>query len=384
MEYIIALNLYVGGIGVNTERLVSEFIEMIKVSSPSLREGRFAALLAEKLKAVGFEVYIDKAGEAAGGDTGNVLGRLKGNLDTQPVLLCAHMDTVTPGENISPAIREGIIYSDGTTVLGGDDKAGIAAILEAVRHIKENNISHGDIEVAFTIAEEGGMHGAKNLDYSWLKSKLAFVLDSGGTVGTVIVQAPAQIKTLSTIKGKAAHAGVAPEKGISAIQVAARAIDSMKLLRIDGETTANIGKISGGGATNIVCESVELAMEARSLTRSKVDAQARHMLECIENACREYGAAHETRQYLNYPELNIPEDAEVIKLVTAAINRTGLKTVLKSTGGGSDTNIMSGKGLQAVTLGIGMSNVHTTAEYIAISDMEKAAELVAAIIREAQ
>jgi len=380
MQYL----LFLGGVNLNTDRMVNEFIEMVKVSSLSLKEGKFAALLSNKLKSMGFEVYIDNAGEKTGGDTGNVLGRLKGNLDSQPVLFCAHMDTVVPGENIKPIIRDGVIYSDGTTILGGDDKSGIAAILEAIRYITENKIPHSDIEVAFNIAEEGGMLGAKNLDYSWLRSKLAFVLDSGGAVGSVIVQAPAQIKTYTTIKGKAAHAGVAPEKGISAIQAAARAIDNMKLLRIDGDTTANVGKISGGSVTNIVCDKVEIAMEARSLVRCKVEAQAKHMLECIENACREYGAEHETKQYLNYPEFNISKDAEVIKLVDSAIKRIGLETCLKSTGGGSDTNIMSGKGLEAVTLGIGMTNVHTTSESIAICDMEKTAELVAAIIREAQ
>lgn len=366
----------------NTERLVNEFMEMVKISSLSLKEGKFAALLVKKLEALGFEVHIDKAGELSGGDTGNVLGRLKGSSATQPVLFCAHMDTVVPGENINPVVSEGIIKSDGTTVLGGDDKAGIAAILEAVKYIKENNIPHGDIEVAFTIAEEGGMLGAKNLEYGRLKSKMAFVLDSGGDVGRVIVQAPAQIKILSTIKGKAAHAGVAPEKGISAIQVAARAIGKMKLLRIDEETTANVGKISGGGATNIVCDRVEIALEARSLVRSKVEAQASHMLECIENACREFGAEHETKHYLNYPELNIPKDSPAVKLLEAAMKRFGLPAKLESTGGGSDTNIMCGKGLQAVTLGIGMNNVHTTEENISIDSLVKTAELVAAIIQE--
>ncbi|HYE82741.1 MAG TPA: M20/M25/M40 family metallo-hydrolase [Clostridia bacterium] len=367
----------------NTERLVNEFIEMVKVSSVSKKEGRFAALLSEKLKELGFEVYIDNANKESGGDTGNVLGRLKGTLNAQPVLLCAHMDTVVPGENIKPVIREGVIYSDGTTILGGDDKAGIAAILEAVRYIKENSIPHGDIEVAFTICEESGMVGAKNMDYSWLKSKLAFVLDSGGTVGTVITQAPAQFRIYTTIKGKAAHAGVAPENGISAIQVAAKAIGNMTLLRIDEETTANVGKINGGEATNIVCDKVAIEMEARSLVRSKVEAQAEHMLECIENACRDYGAEHETKHYLNYPEVNLPKDSEVIRLAEAAARKIGLEPCLKSTGGGSDTNIMSGKGMQAATLAIGMTNVHTTSECIAVSDMEKAAELVATIIQTA-
>lgn len=367
----------------NTDRMINEFMEMVKVSSLSLKEGNFASLLAEKLKAMDFEVYVDKAGELAGGDTGNVLGRLKGTIDKEPLLFCAHMDTVVPGEDIKPVIRDSIIYSDGTTILGGDDKAGIAAILEAVRYLKENNIPHGDIEVAFTICEEGGMHGAKNMDYSWLTSKSAFVLDSGGDVGNVIVQAPAQYKLFTTIKGKAAHAGVSPESGISAIQVAARAISNMKLLRIDENTTANVGIIKGGIVTNIVCDKVELAMEARSLVRSKVEAQAKHMLECIEQACREYGAEHETNQFLNYAEINLPKDAAVVKLVEKAIRKIGLEPRLEATGGGSDTNVMSGKGLQAVTLGIGMSKVHTTSEYIAISDIEKTAELVAAIIQEA-
>lgn len=368
----------------NTERLVNEFIEMVKVSSVSGKEGRFASLLSEKLKSLGFEVYIDNANKGTGGDTGNVLGRLKGTLDAQPILLCAHMDTVVPGENINPIVREGIIYSDGSTILAGDDKAGIAAILEAVRHIRENNIPHGDIEVAFTICEENGMIGSKNMDYSWLKSGLAFVLDSSGDVGTVIVQSPAKFGILSTIKGRAAHAGICPEKGISAIQVAAKAISSMKLLRIDNETTANIGMINGSGSTNIVCDKVEMSMEARSLVRSKAEAQARHMVECIENACREFGAEHKTELTLSYPEINIPRDAEIVRLVDSAIRKIGLETRLESTGGGSDTNIISGKGIMAVTLGIGMTDVHTTSESMAIKDLEKTAELVAAIIQEAQ
>jgi tripeptide aminopeptidase len=366
----------------NTDRLVNEFIEMVKISSLSLKEGKFAAVLADKLKALGFEIYIDKAGEQTGGDTGNVLARLKGNSDIQPVLFCAHMDTVVPGENINPIIRDGVIYSDGKTVLGSDDKAGIAAILEAIKYIKEKNLPHGDIELAFTICEEGGMLGAKNMDYSWLKSKMAFVLDSSGNVGEVIIQAPAQIKIHTTIKGRTAHAGLAPEKGISAIQVAARAIEKMKLLRIDKETTANIGSIKGGTATNIVCDKVEMSIEARSLVRSKVEAQTNHILECIESACKEFGAEHDTKHYLNYPEVNLSKDTPVIKLLDKALKRMGIVTILTSTGGGSDTNIMNGKGMQAVTLGIGMNNVHTTLENISIENLKKTAELVAAIVQE--
>ncbi len=367
----------------NRERLVNEFIEMVKISSVTGMEGRFAKVLEEKLKALGFEVYIDNAGEKAGCDTGNVVGKLKGSKNGPAVLFGAHMDTVSPGTNIQPVIRDGIIYSDGTTILGSDDKAGIAAILEAVRYLKEQNIPHGDIEVAFTIAEEGGMFGAKNLDYGRLSSKMAFILDSGGDIGGVIIQGPAQIKIFSNIKGRSAHAGVSPEAGVSAIQVAAHAIAGMKLLRIDPETTANVGTIKGGTTTNVVCDFVETSFEARSHNQEKLEAQTAHMLACIKDTCAAFGAQDETTHYLNYPAFTIPKDAAILKVTESAMNRIGRRMELKSTGGGSDTNIMSGNGIQAVTLAIGMNNVHTTSENIAISDLLKTAELVSAIIQEA-
>lgn len=367
----------------NEERIVNEFMEMVRISSVTGTEGRFAQVLKDKLKTLGFEVYIDNAGEKAAGDTGNLIGRLKGSKAVPSVLFGAHMDTVSPGVGIKPVIKDGIIYSDGTTILGADDKAGIAAILEAVRYLKENGIPHGDIEVAFTIAEEGGMLGAKYLDYGRLSSKMAFILDSGGDIGGVIVQGPAQIKILSGIKGRAAHAGLAPETGVSAIQAAAHAVAGMKLLRIDHETTANVGIFKGGTTTNVVCDFVETAFEARSLNMEKLEAQADHMVECIKTACAQFGAQDETQRYLSYPAFTVPADTPVIKVTEAAMKRIGRKMALKSTGGGSDTNIMSGNGLQAVTLAIGMNKVHTTAENIAVGDLVKAAELVAAIIQEA-
>ena len=366
----------------NRDRLIGEFLEMVQISSLSLNEGKFADSLVKKLMALGLEVCKDDAGEKSHGDTGNVIGRLPGDPKLPTVMFCAHMDTVTPGINIKPVIRDGVIYSDGSTILGGDDKAGIAAILEALRYVKENDIPHGDIEVVFTIAEEGGMYGAKNLDYSKINPAMAFILDSGGEVGGVIVQAPAQMKIQATIHGKAAHAGVAPELGISAIQVAARAINNMKLLRIDSETTANVGTIKGGTSSNIVCDRVELLFEARSLKREKLQAQIDHMVGCINKAGEDFNTTCELNVYLSYAEVNISPDSEVIKTVERAMNRIGKRMELKATGGGSDTNVFSGNGLNAVTLAIGMTNVHTTSEYIAIQSIVDAAELVAAIIQE--
>lgn len=364
--------------------MINDFIEMVQISSLSLKEKSFADNLSNKLKAMGLEVFIDNAGEKCNGNTGNIIAKLKGNTSVPTVMFSAHMDTVVPGENIKPQIRDGYIYSDGTTILGADDKAGIAAILEAIRHIKENNIKHGDIELVFFIAEEGGLFGSKHLDYSKVQSKMAFILDSGGPVGNVIVQGPSQMKIFADFKGKAAHAGVAPENGINAIQVASRAINNMKLLRIDHETTANVGSIIGGTATNIVADAVLVKFEARSLNNEKLKAQSDHMVHCINKACEEFNTTCDLQVSLNYPAFTIEKSAPIAKLVTHAIEGLGLTANLTSTGGGSDTNILNGNGIAAVTLAIGMNNVHTNSENIAVDDIVKSAELVAAIIQQVQ
>lgn len=367
----------------NRERLINEFVEMVQITSLSLKEKTFADYISSKLKDMGIEVYIDNAGEKCEGNTGNIIAKLKGNIDAPAIMFGAHMDTVVPGDNIKPQIRDGYIYSDGTTVLGSDDKAGIAAILEAIRYIKENNVKHGDIELVFFISEEGGMFGSKNLDYSKINSKLAFILDSSGPVGNVIVQGPAQMKIDVTFNGKAAHAGVAPEEGISAIQVAARAINTMKLLRIDHETTANVGIIKGGIATNIVCDSVYTRFEARSLNNDKLKAQSDDMIKCIKDACEEYNTTCDLEAKLNYPAFAIDKSSDIARLVSKAIESIGQKPNLVPSGGGSDTNILNGKGITAVNLAIGMNNVHTTKESIAIDSILKSAKLVAAIIEKA-
>ena len=366
----------------NRDRLVNEFMDMVRITSLSLKEDAFATVLCGKLEELGFEVTRDDAGLKSSGNTGNVIAKLKGNVAAPTVMFCAHMDTVVPGENIKPEIRDGVIYSDGTTILGADDKAGIAAILEAMRSLKESKAAHGDIEVVFTIAEEGGLLGSKYLDYSKIDSKLGFILDSGGDVGTVIVKGPSQMKIKANVKGIAAHAGVAPEKGVNAIQVAARAIDKMKLLRVDEETTANVGMIKGGTATNIVCDNVEVTFEARSLRMEKLDAQTNHMVDCIKEACSEYKVECEVETSLNYPSFIIEPSSNIAQITAKACKRIGLEADFKSTGGGSDTNIFNGQGIEAVTLAIGMNSVHTTSENISVESLEKTAALVLSIVSE--
>ncbi|EQB87035.1 tripeptide aminopeptidase [Clostridium punense] len=366
---------------INKERVTNEFLKYVQIDSPTKKEGNFAKFISEELKALGLEVYIDGAGEKVGSDTGNVIAKLNGSKDVQPILFSCHMDTVSPGEGIKPIIKDEVIYSDGTTILGGDDKAGIAAILEAIRVVKENNIEHGPIEIVFSIFEEGGLFGAKNLEYDKIASKIAFVLDSGGEIGEIVIKGPAQDKIDVKIIGRPAHAGVAPEEGISAIQVAASAINRMNLLRIDEETTANIGMINGGQATNIVCPEIIVNAEARSLSSEKLDKQTAHMVQCFEEAANEFDAKVEITTERMYGPFVVSENDEVVALVKKACTNMGVPTAVKSTGGGSDTNVLNGNGIKAVNLAIGERKPHTLEEHLKIEDLVKASNLVVEIIK---
>ena len=370
---------------IRQERLVDEFLTMVKIDSLSMREAELARYLKRKMEELGMEVTVDEeSARAAGTVTGNLIGRLRGEIPGGlPLLLVAHMDTVAPGEGIEPVIRDGVIYSKGETILGADDKSGIAAILEAIRHIREEKIAYGDIEVLFTFGEEIGLLGARYLNRDLIRAVTGFVFDSSGDPGTIINRGPAQVKIEAVIYGKAAHAGANPEAGVSAIQAAARAIDRMKLLRIDEETTANIGVIAGGQATNIVCDRVEIKGEARSLCDEKLTRQAHHMEACIEEACRELGARADVVTEPMYQAFYIEEEDPVIELAKRAAARTGLAAQVISTGGGSDTNFFNARGIKTVNLATGANKVHTTEEQITVTDLVNAARLAAAIIEEA-
>lgn len=366
---------------VNEKRVVDEFLELVKIDSHSGKEGEIAGVLAKKLEDLGLEVTIDRAGEKVGGETGNVIGKLKGSKEGPTILFSCHMDTVVPGEGVKPIIKDGVIYSDGTTILGGDDKAGIAAVLEGIRLVQENKIDHADVEIVFSIWEEGGLLGAKHLDTSQIKAKYGFVLDSGGSPGEIVIKGPAQDKVNAKIIGRSAHAGVAPEEGVSAIMIAARAINNMKLLRIDGETTANIGIISGGQATNIVTSEVTLQGEARSTDEAKLDAQTAHMVEEFEKAAAELGGRVEMDVERLYPAFSIDPEDEIVQKVQEVFKRMGLESYTTATGGGSDTNILNNYDMKCINLGIGEKKPHTLEEHLHIKDLVSASAMVAEIIK---
>jgi tripeptide aminopeptidase len=366
---------------INRDRMVKEFVELVQINSLTRKEREMADALKSRLQHMGQEPCEDDTGNKIGGNAGNVIFTVKGDRNVPAILLMAHMDTVVPGTGKKPIIQDDIIKTDGTTVLGGDDIAGVECILEAVRVLKEDGISHGDIEVAFTVAEEGGLYGAKHLDYGRLNARYCFVLVGGGEIGSIAVKAPSQNKIDIIIKGKAAHAGIEPEKGINAIQVASEAISGMKLGRIDFETTANIGVIKGGEETNIICDRVEMHAEVRSRSEEKLEKQTTHMRECFERAANKFGASVLFKSDIMYRSFNVDENSDIISIVKKAAVESGIKLVLEATGGGSDTNIVNTKGIQAVDMSIGMDKVHSVEEQININDMAKAAEFLLSIIK---
>ncbi|WP_028783134.1 M20/M25/M40 family metallo-hydrolase [Thalassobacillus devorans] len=369
---------------VNKERLLEEFLELVQVDSETKDEAKIAKVLKKKFTDLGLEVLEDDARNQTDHDANNLICNLKGTKDgVDTIYFTSHMDTVVPGNSVTPSVKDGYIVTDGTTILGADDKAGLAAMLEAIRVLKENNIEHGDIQFVITVGEESGLVGAKALDTSLLKAKYGYAIDSDGKVGNIIVAAPTQAKVNAIVKGKTAHAGVAPEKGVSAITLAAKAIAKMPLGRIDDETTANIGRFEGGKQTNIVCDHVEILAEARSLVPEKMEAQVEKMKQAFHDTAKEMGGDVDVEVTVMYPGFKHQAGDKVVEVARSAASHIGRDSELLQSGGGSDANIIAGHGIPTVNLAVGYEEIHTTNERMPVAELEKVAEFVTAIIQEA-
>ena len=360
---------------INEKRLIETFLEYVKIDSETKNEKAISERITKDLADLGFEVYVDEAGKKIGSNGNNVYCFLPGNKDIEPILFSAHMDTVTPGIGIEPYIEDGYVKSKGNTILGGDDKSGVVAIIEALKVIKEQDLPHGPIEVVFSICEEGGLNGAKNVELSKLKSKKAIVLDSGSNAGKIIVEAPGQTRIFAKIFGKASHAGGCPEDGISAIMVAAEAVSNMKLLRIDSETTANIGTFKAEGPTNIVSPFAEIIAEARSRSNDKLEIQTNHMIECLKAASEKYGAKLQYNVEECYFSYSLDPEDELVEMVANICKSKGIDVEKVPSGGGSDANIYNKNGIKSVNLGTGMELVHTIDERLCIKDFISVAEV---------
>ncbi|PTG20227.1 tripeptidase T [Staphylococcus chromogenes] len=350
---------------INQERLVQTFIELVKIDSETGHEEKIQPILKDKFLSLGLEVKEDNAKALTNFGANNLICTLKANEDGHDkIYFTSHMDTVEPGQNIQPIIKDdGYIYSDGTTVLGADDKAGLAVILEVLTLIKENNLPHGQLQFVITVGEESGLVGAKALDASLLDADYGFAIDASVPGGDITIGAPYQMKMHAQIKGKKAHAST-PEEGISAINIAAKAISQMKLGQIDEETTANIGSFNGGGPTNVVTDLVNIWAEARSHDKAKIEAQTRHMKETFIQTAEQFQSHAEVTSEIAYPGFKIDEREKVYQIAQSASLSLGFNANTTIGGGGSDGNIINGLGIPTIILGVGYEFIHTTDERI--------------------
>ncbi len=368
---------------INEERLLNEFLELVQIDSETKFETEIAKVLTEKFSQLGVNVFEDDTTSITGHGAGNLICTLEGTktgVDT--IYFTSHMDTVVPAKGVKPSIKDGYVVTDGTTILGADDKAGLAVMLETIRILKEQNIQHGTIQFIITVGEESGLHGAKALDRGLITAKYGYAIDSDGKVGNIIVAAPTQAKITAIIHGKTAHAGVAPEKGISAITIAAKAVAKMSLGRIDEDTTANIGRFEGGKQTNIVADRVDILAEARSLLPEKMEKQAQSMKEAFETAAAEMGGSAEVEIEVMYPGFKFGAGDHVVEIGRKAAAKIGRSCELLHSGGGSDANVIAGFGIPTVNLAVGYEEIHTTNERMPIAELYKLAEMVVAIIEE--
>lgn len=362
------------------ERLLTTFLDLVRIDSPTGREAGVAMYCRTVLEECGFDVHEDGSAAATGSDTGNLVCTLPGTVSGRCVVLSSHMDCVQPCEGVRPVVEDGVVRSAGDTVLGADCKAGLAAILESCRRLSETGRPHADIRVVLTVAEETGLRGAKALAAADVAGDLALVPDADGEVGGIAIASPTHYTFVAQFTGKAAHAGVEPERGSSAVLMAARAVSAMRLGRLDEETTANVGTIEGGTATNVIAERVRMTGECRSIDRSKVEEVRAAMTEVMEQAAAALGGRVDVAWTREYESFRFAEDDPVVELAREACRRAGVEPNTFATGGGSDGNVLAALGVPTLVLASGMGSVHGTSEHIPVAELERLAALVGAVL----
>ena len=364
---------------INTTRLVDRFLGYVVCDSESGNEKQFCELIERELSALGLSVYRDEAGEKCGSNGWNIRASLPGTGD--PILFCAHLDTVSPGRGIRPIVGEdGVIRSAGDTVLGSDDKSGVAAVIEALAAIMDNKLPHRPIEVLFTVCEELGMLGSRHADYSAIASKQAVVLDSSKN-GALINRAPANMHIEVTVKGRAAHAGVAPEKGVHALKAAAAAVANIPCGRVDEETVMNVANLLAPGKTNVVPDTAAFQMEIRSFREELLQQRIEQARRALNEACEQFGASYEMTLERHSDPLYVPEDSPLLLCLREAYRELGVEARVEGTFGGSDATWLSANGISAVNIGTGMSAVHGVGEHIAIPDLILTSRVVLAMMQ---
>jgi tripeptide aminopeptidase len=375
---------------INRERLAQTFIRLCETDSPSRKEGRMAVLVTEMLCALGAEPpFEDDSAAATGSECGNLIFRFAGDPNLEPLFFNCHLDTVEPCIGIKVVRKDDIFTSLGETILGSDDKSGIAAMIEALTVLREKKLSHAPMEFIFTTCEEIGLLGAKALNPEHVRAKMGYAPDSTG-FGRVIVGAPASNRLYITVKGAAAHAGLSPEQGINAIVLAGKALAVAPCGRIDEETTANFGTIQGGAASNIVAEEVRIAGEVRSHSPEKLERLTAEIEQAFSRVIEEWsdpsGKARglpelEFRAEQDFPAMQLSAEDAVLQRLDAAAARINIPMQHEIAGGGSDANIFNGCGLPTAIIATGMTHVHSTDEQVSLEDMSNLTALLLALVR---
>lgn len=361
---------------VNEDRLVALFKQLCLIDAPALKEVACAAFVRKHLEGMGLEVWEDDAGAQIGGNANNVIARLKGNTPGAPrVFFSAHLDTVEPTAGLVIGEKDGVFFSQSDTILGADDKAGMAPAIEAVQCLIENSLPHGDVYLLFSVAEEIGLKGADALKINDLNLDFGFVLDTGPPVGTFVTRTAYHDKIDFLVHGVPAHAGKDPEKGINALCVAADAVSRLKIGRVSPDTTSNLGIVSGGTAVNVVCPSVTIKGEARSLNLAELDQTIDEMKRQFTEAATRWGTTVDIDHKRHYDAYDLDPQSRVVQTAQRAAAKLGLAGTLRTTLGGSDANVYNAKGVPTIVLGTGMEKIHTHDEFVSRADLVKTAEL---------
>jgi tripeptide aminopeptidase len=366
---------------INESRVLTTFLDLVRIDSPTFEEQAVGEVLAERLRSLGLLVSTDRSGPDG---VGNVIGLgPSGRVDAllgASICLCAHTDTVQPGRGIKPIVADGVVRSDLSTILGADNKQAVAAILEAVQTVIESGAAHRAFDVLFTWGEEKGHLGAHGVDFEALSATSAFVFDAGDDIGTIITETPTAASMVATFHGVAAHAGMEPEKGINAIQAAAIAISKMRLGRLDADTTANVGLIEGGTVRNAVPAKTVVQMETRSMRQEALEEQVAAMTAACHEGASAVGGAADVDTKFSYQGFRLAPDDPLVLTAADALRRAGFEPKLGRTGGGSDANTLQQRGMPAVNLGTAMRDLHSVRENVRVQDIIDLARVIVALL----
>lgn len=350
-------------------RIIELFLQLVTINAISRSEKAVADFIRTFIKPLHLKVLEDGAGKAVDGDSGNIIIKVPSTNHSQPIALMAHMDTIKPTLGIRPRVNNGTISSDGNTILGADNRAGIAIILSLIEHLIKNNLPHRPFEAVFTIGEETGLFGSTHLDLHIVESRTVYVLDSSADPGSYVYSAPEALELNIRFLGKASHAAVQPDKGINALTMAAALINDFPVGQADPETTINFGKICGGEANNVIPSRIDLSGEIRSFKTERIDYYKQRLEKKLTRIAEQSGGDFNLHTQLGFPGFELDLDAQAIRQLNDSLRSIGLTPKALKYHGGSDANVLNNRGMVAIDLGIGAKNPHSTDEYIKVDDL---------------